>query len=110
MGPSFLRFNVSYIFLEGNTHYNDRYSQRKELYTSVKAKLTQFWSVRVYNLQDMTPNSRGSLEHGGSVIYEDECFKVDTTVKKYNSSNPDLDNDYEFGITFFLKTIGSVGS
>lgn len=110
VGPSFLRFNASYIFLEGNTHYNDRYSQRKELYTSVKAKLTQFWSVRVYNLQDMTPKSRGSLEHGGSVIYEDECFKVDTTVKKYNSSNPDLDNDYEFGITFFLKTIGSVGS
>lgn len=110
VGPSFLRFNVSYIFLEGNTHYNDRYSERKELYASVKARLTQFWSVKVYNLQDMTPHSRGSLEHGGSLIYEDECFKVDTTARKYNSSNPDLDNDYEFGITFFLKTIGSVGS
>lgn len=109
-GPSFLRFNVSYIFLEGNTHYNDRYSERKELYTSVKAKLTQFWSIKIYNLQDMTPKSRGSLEHGGSLVYEDECFKVDTTAKKYNSSNPDLDNDYEFGITFFLKTIGSIGS
>lgn len=110
IGPSFLRFNVSYIFLEGNTHYNDRYSERKELYTSVRASLTQYWSLRIYNLQDMTPHSRGSLEHGGSIIYEDECFKIDTTVKKYNSSNPDLDNDYEFGITFFLKTIGSVGS
>lgn len=109
-GPSFLRFTTSYIFLEGNTLYNERYSERKELYTAVRANLTQFWSVKLYNLQDMTPHSRGSLEHGGSVIYEDECFKVDTTVRKYNSSNPDLDNDYEFGITFFLKTIGSVGS
>ena len=110
IGPSFLRFDISYIFLEGNTHYNDRYSERKELYTAAKAKLTRFWSLKIYNLQDLTPQSRGSLEHGGSIIYEDECFKVDTTVRKYNSSNPDLDNDYEFGITFFLKTIGSVGS
>lgn len=109
-GPSFLRFDVSYIFLEGNTHYYNRYSERKELYTSLKANLTQFWSVKMYNLQDLTPNSRGSLERGGSIIYEDECFKIDTTVRKYNSSNPDLDNDYEFGVTFFLKTIGSVGS
>ena len=46
----------------------------------------------------------------GSVIYEDECFKVDTTAKKYNSSNPDLDNDYEVGTTFYLKTLGSFGS
>lgn len=110
IGPSFLRFDISYIFLEGNTHYNDRYSERKELYTAAKAKLTRFWSLKIYNLQDLTPQSRGSLEHGGSIIYEDECFKVDTTVRKYNSSNPDLDNDYEFGVTFFLKTIGSVGS
>ena len=110
VGPSFLTFKTSYIFLQGNTHYNDRYSERKELYTSVKANLTRFWSISIYNLQDMTPHSRGSLEHGGSLYYEDECFKVVTTAKKYNSSNPDLDNDYEFGITFFLKTIGSVGS
>lgn len=110
IGPSFLRFGISYISLKGNTHYTDRYSERKELYTSIKAKLTRFWSVRVYNLQDMSPQNHGSLEHGGSVIYEDECFKVDSTVKKYNSSNPDLDNDYEFGMTFFLKTIGSFGS
>ena len=110
VGPSFLSFKTSYIFLQGNTHYNDRYSERKELYTSVKANLTRFWSVRIYNLQDMTPHSRGSLEHGGSLSYEDECFKVVTTAKKYNSSNPDLDNDYEFGVTFFLKTIGSFGS
>ncbi len=109
-GPSFLRANVSYIFLQGNTYYTDLYSERKELYTSLSSEISQFWRVSVYNLRDLTENSRGNLEHGGGVIYEDECFKWETIVKKYNSSNPDLDNDYEFRTTFYLKTLGSFGS
>lgn len=109
-GPSFLRGSASYIFLQGNTHYTDRYSERKELYLSISSAISQNWSVKFYNLQDLTHKSRGTLEHGGNIIYEDECFKWVTAVKKYNSSNPDLDNEYEFGITFYLKTIGSVGS
>lgn len=110
VGPRFLKFNASYIFLQGNTHYNNLYSQRKELYTSLSSEISENWSVSVYNLQDLTPNSLGSLEHGGSIIYEDECFKWETTIKKYNTRNPNLDNDYEIGMTFFLKTIGSFGS
>lgn len=110
VGPSFLRLNMSYIFLQGNTHYYDRYSERKELSLGIKVALSQFWTVQMYNLHDLTSNSRGNLEHGGSLIYEDECFKWVTTIKKYNSSNPNLDNDYEYGMTFYLKTIGSFGS
>jgi len=110
IGPKLLKFSASYIFLQGNTHYNQLYSERKELYASISSELTQHWSVSFYNLQDLTPNSRGSLEHGGSIIYDDECFKWVTAIKKYNSSNPDLDNNYEFGLTFYLKTIGSFGS
>ena len=110
VGPSFLRAYASYIFLQGNTYYNKLYSERKELYTSLSSAFSQFWSVSIYNLQDLTENSRGSLEHGGNLIYEDECLKWVTNIKKYNSSNPDLKNSYEFGITFYLKTIGSFGS
>lgn len=110
VGPSFLRAYASYIFLQGNTYYNKLYSERKELYTSLSSDFSQYWSVSIYNLQDLTQNSRGSLEHGGNLIYEDECLKWVTNVKKYNSSNPDLKNSYEFGTTFYLKTIGSFGS
>ena len=110
VGPSLLRVNASYIFLEGNTHYTNKYSERKELYLALSSKFSQYWSFRVYNLRDLTSNNRRSLEHGGNIIYEDECFKWLTTVRKYNSTNPSLDNDYEFGVTFYLKTIGSVGS
>lgn len=110
VGPSFLRGYVSYIFLQGNTHYNDLYSERKEIYTSLSSELSQNWSVSVYNLRDLTAKRRGNLEHGGKIIYDDECFSWVTVVKKSNSSNPDIDNDYEFTTTFYLKTIGSFGS
>ena len=110
VGPKFLRAYVSYIFLQGNTYYNDLYSERKELYTSLSSDISEHWSVKVYNLRDLTKQSKGNLEHGGSVVYEDECFKWETVFRKYNSSNPDLDNDYEVGTTFYLKTLGSFGS
>lgn len=110
VGPSFLRGYVSYIFLQGNTHYNDLYSERKEIYTSISTALSQNWSLSVYNLRDLTSKRHGNLEHGGNIIYDDECFSWVTTVRKYNSSNPNLENDYEFTTTFYLKTIGSFGS
>lgn len=110
VGPDFLRLNTSYIFLEGNSYYNDLYSERKELYLSLSSALSQNWSVSVYNLQDLSSKNKKSLEHGGSVIYEDECTKWITMIKKYNSSDPDLGNSYEYTLTFYLKTIGSFGS
>ena len=110
LGPSFLRGYASYIFLQGNTYYTDVYSRRKELYLSLSADLSQNWSVSIYNLQDLTSHKHRSLEHGGSIIYEDECFRWDTAIKKYNSSNPDLDNSYEYTINFYFKTVGSFGS
>lgn len=110
IGPNFLRATASYIFLQGNTYYNDLYSERKELYTSLATQISQNWTASIYNLRDLTARSKGNLEHGGTVSYEDECFKWDTVFKKYNSSNPDLKNDYEVGMTFYLKTLGSFGS
>ena len=77
---------------------------------SLKADLSQYWSLSIYNLRDLSSHNNHSLEHGGSLIYEDECTKWVTMVKKYNSSNPNLDNDYEYTFTFYLKTVGSFGS
>lgn len=110
VGPSLLKFSASYIFLEGNTHYYNRYSERKELYTAVSSEISEYWKVAFYNLKDLTKKRHGRLQHGGSIIYDDECFTWKLTFKKYNTSNPNLDNDYEFNMTFSLKTIGSFGT
>ncbi len=109
MGNDLLNMYISYIYLQKNKNATELFDKRRELYTSVKASLTRDWSVSVYNRQDLSGSGK-SLEHGGNLIYEDECFKFITTVKKYNSNDPSLDNDYEFNFTFYLKTLGGVGA
>lgn len=109
MGTNLLNLYVSYIYLQKNKNASEPLSERKELFTSVRAALTRDWSLSLYNRQDLE-HGGGSLEHGGSLIYEDECFMFTTTVKKYNSNDPDLDDSYEFNFSFYLKTLGSLGS
>ena len=88
---------------------NDDYKERKELYTSLRAKLSKDWSLELYNRQDLSDRDV-SLEHGGKLIYEDECFKLIFNTHKYNSTDPDYDDGYEFSATFLLKTLGGIGS
>lgn len=109
IGPRLLNAYISYIYLKENKDSSliDDHG-RKELYTAVNAMLTKNWSINVYNRQDLTDNG-GSLEHGGSLIYEDECFKMIAYLRKDNSSDPDYRGDFEFGATFFLKTLGGTG-
>ncbi len=110
VGSSMLSLYASYIFLQENQNSSEYFKERKELYTSIKAALTRDWSVSVYNRQDLADSRRGSLEHGGNLIYEDECFMFITTVKRSNSNNPELDDGYEFNFTFYLKTLGGLGA
>lgn len=109
IGTSLLNVYISYIYLQKNKNASEMFDERKELYTSLNAALTRDWSLSVFNRQDLAKNG-GSLEHGGSLIYEDECFMFIGSVKKYNSNDPSLDNDYEFNMTFYLKTLGGIGS
>ncbi len=104
-------FNVytSYIYMQPNQNSYYTAQERKELYISLRSKLTKDWSIMVYDRIDLTDNG-GSLEHGAQLMYEDECLKLAFEAKKYNYDDPTLDDDYEFGVTFFFKTLGGMGS
>lgn len=109
-GPDILRAHVGYIFFSSNNASSLDYAQeRKELYTSLRAKLTHNWSIDLYNRQDLTDHG-GSLEHGGSINYEDECIKLMLIVSKDNSNDPDYKGDFEVSFSFFLKTLGGTAT
>ncbi len=118
IGSSILSANISFISIKGrdqkggdsNLYFFDDYKQRKELFTSLNAKISKNWSFQIYNRQNLAKDDNRSLEHGGKLIYEDECFKLITNAHKYDSTDPDYDDGYEFSITFLLKTLGSIGS
>lgn len=109
VGTDILNVYTSYIYLQPNQNSYYTTSERKELYLSLNSKLTKDWSAGIYDRIDLTDNG-GSLEHGGYVTYEDECLKLSFVAKRYNSDDPTLDDDYEFGLTFFFKTLGGFGS
>ena len=119
MGPRMLSLYISYIYLQENESSSlTGYEERKELYTGLNIALSRDWSLNLYNRQDLAYKG-GSLEHGADLIYEDECFKFVTTVRKDNSyrwrrhfeHNENYEkSDYEITATFFLKTLGGAGS
>ena len=108
-GPKILRMYVSYIYFQANETSSIQGEERKELYTSLQAMLTKNWSVSLYNRQNLARNS-GSLEMGAFLSYEDECTKVIFNIEKDNSNDPNYEGDFTFGATFFLKTLGGIGT
>lgn len=118
IGTNMLSAYISFISAHGRDregtdsglYFFDDYKERKELYTSINAKISRDWSLVIYNRQDLSKENNTSLEHGGKLIYEDECFKLIFNTHKYNSTDPDYDDGYEFSATFLLKTLGSIGS
>lgn len=111
-GPNMLRAYISYIYLNDDdyTEYDASNYERHELYTALTAKLTRDWSLKIYNRQDLSSGKSYSLEHGGSLIYEDECLSLIGNIQRYDSNDPDVENNYEFSLSFLLKTIGGLGS
>lgn len=111
MGPPILSGYVSYIYFQPNfnTSSLDRGHERKELWTSLRARLSRDWSISVFNRQDLADKG-GSLEHGGTLTYEDECSKFMFTLRREDSNDPDYEGDFEFTFSFFLKTLGGAGS
>lgn len=110
VGTDILNVYTSYIYLEPNQNSYYKTKERKEVYFKVASKLTKNWSVSVYDRIDLTDENRGQLENGGRIIYEDECLQLAFTAKKHYYDDPSFDDDYEFGVSFFLKTLGGFGS
>lgn len=111
IGPQILSAYISYIYFQPNMNSSslDRGQERKELWTSLRAQLTRDWSISIFNRQDLADKG-GSLEHGGTLTYEDECSRFEFMLRKEDSNDPDFEGDFEFTFSFFLKTLGGAGS
>ncbi len=102
-----LSLSTSYIFFP-ETEKNvliDNY-RRKEIYTSLSAKITRNWNASVFARQDL--ENKEMISKGGSIFYEDECAKFTFSAEREYSDDPkdEENNEFEFYFTFFLKTLG----
>lgn len=97
VGNALLRASVSYINLKSSMSEYSAYNDREEINYTLTSHLTRYWMVR-FNQRRNLSKSGGLLETGGYLRYEDECFALETGLKKDYTS----DRDYENGITFKL--------
>lgn len=111
LGSDILRLYTSYIFFPEK----DRYAQyeyidtnRKEIFMSLNSKITRNWAVDIYTRQDLISNR--TISHGGGVIYEDECSRFALHMEKEFSDDPEDENEITFYFSFFLKTLGGIGT
>lgn len=108
-GSDVLRLYTSYIFFPeaDNTSLLDS-SRRQEIYLSLQSKITRNWSAQIFTREDLV--NKKAISHGGGITYEDECAKFSFSAEKEYSADPSADNDITFYFSFFLKTLGGVGT
>ena len=109
LGSDILRLYTSYIFFpeaENYAEYID--THRKEIYMSINSKITRNWSIDMFARQDLVNDH--TISNGGGIIYEDECSRFALHLEKEFSDDPKDENEITVYFSFFLKTIGSVGT
>ena len=97
VGNALLRVSASYINLKSTVSEYSAYNNREELIYYIESRLTQYWMLK-FNQRINLSAGGGILETAGSLRYEDECFALETGIKKDYTS----DRDYESGVTFQL--------
>ena len=109
IGADILRLNMSYIYFPEAGNYADYIdTRRKEIYTVLSSQITRNWAVDMYNRQDLINNR--AISNGAGIIYEDECSRFAFHVEKEYSDDPEDENELAFYFSFYLKTIGGIGT
>lgn len=107
LGPDVLRVGVSYIDLRSTDPLALPTDQRKELYTSISTRLSQYWRVSAGHRENLARGG-GSIRTDMVISYEDECFAFDLNLARDNTSDRDFKSGIGVLLRFSLKTIGDL--
>lgn len=95
VGNDLLRVSAAYINLKSRKSAFSAYSSREELEYAATSHLTRYWQLK-FNQRVNLSKGGGVLETGGYLRYEDECFALETGLKKDYT----YDRDYSSGTSF----------
>jgi LPS-assembly protein len=107
LGPDVLRVNVSYLDIRSTDPTATALDQRKELYTSISTRLSQYWRVSAGHRENLALGG-GAIRTDMVISYEDECFAFDLNLARDNTSDRDFKSGIGVLLRFSLKTIGDL--
>ncbi|CAA7618490.1 Organic solvent tolerance protein OstA [Candidatus Terasakiella magnetica] len=106
LGPPALTLQSSYAFLSPATgDVGAIYSRRQYISYGATSMLTQYWRANFNVSQDLVKTG-GTLGWTAATTYNDECFAITSSVRRYFTSRSDLNSGYDLMLTFVLKTLG----
>ncbi len=103
-GNALFRIGADYVNLKSSANLSS-YNDREELTFWVRSALTRYWSIG-YNQRIDLAKGGGLLEIGGFVRYEDECFALETGVKKDYTYDRDYSGGVSVRLAFEFKPFG----
>ena len=104
VGNALLRGTVSYINLK-NSAVRSTYASREELKYTLTSFLTRYWKIGFHQNINLSTGG-GLLETGAYLRYEDECFALQTEIKRDYTSDRDYKDGISFGLSVEFKPFG----
>ncbi|CAO5680374.1 MAG: LPS-assembly protein LptD [Holosporales bacterium] len=103
-GKPIALFDFAYVRLSDKvfmTQYMD------QLNWQASSKINDQWSCSYAEVRDFAKMSSGPLKQYGSIVWQNDCFKISTGIFKSNISNNDLKPFSGFLIELSFKTLGA---
>lgn len=102
VGNDLLRVGAYYMYLKKPSQM---VTAQEEINFWASSALTRYWSVRYNQRIDLTQGG-GTIEIGGALVYEDECFKWEFRAEKDFTRDRDYQGDLTLKLYFELKPFG----
>lgn len=107
VGLPLAKLYLEYMFINGTTGELSDFDDREEITATLKSNITRYWSTELSHKHNLTDNG-GAINYSGHIVYEDECFKFDSSIEKDFSENEDYEGGFSVYLTLTFKSLGSV--
>lgn len=108
LGPRFLRLDIDYVFLDAEESRADQpaFDDREEINLRATLRVSDYWRLVANNRRSLTEDA-GTLEAGGGIVYEDECFVFSLQGKRRFTRDRELEPETRIIFSVQFKHLGS---
>jgi LPS-assembly protein len=105
-GPPNLQFGASLISVS-NIPGLASLVTGTQISVNLSAALSRYWSLRLNDTRNIS-NGGATVYSGVSLVYQDDCFAVKTTVQRNGIQIGDVSPGVEVLLTFVFKNLGEI--
>ena len=105
-GPPNLQFGASLISVS-NIPGLASLETGTQISVNLSAALSRYWSLRLNDTRNIS-NGGATVYSGVSLVYQDDCFAVKTTVQRNGIQIGDVSPGVEVLLTFVFKNLGEI--